>query len=198
MVIRAYFNEKADVWDRTVAEKDTGKLRRMVERLNIAPGSKVLDVGTGTGVFLPFLLDEVGEDGRVVALDVAEKMLRKAQSKQLGGNTVYICADVIDIPLDGAQFDVVVCYSSFPHFQDKRKAMREINRVMKNGARLHICHTSSRATINEIHGQLPIVTNDTIPCEDDMQLLLTESGFTEIGIVDNPDSYLCQASKRIS
>ena len=198
MVIRSYFNERAETWDVTVAEKDSGKLRSMVERLHIASGAKVLDVGTGTGVFLPFLLEEVGENGQIVAIDVAEKMLCKAQSKNLGGNTVYICADVIDIPLEGAQFDAVVCYSSFPHFQDKLKAMREINRVMKNGGRLHICHTASRAVINEIHENLPVVTCDTIPGKDDMQKLLSASGFTDISINDNPDSYLCQASKQIN
>jgi len=198
MVIRSYFNEKAETWDVMVAEKDSSKLRGMVERLHIAPGAKVLDVGTGTGVFLPFLLEAVAQNGQIVAIDVAEKMLCKAQSKNLGGNTVYICADVIDIPVEGGQFDAVVCYSSFPHFQDKLKAMREINRVMKNGGRLHICHTSSRSTINEIHENLPVVTNDTIPGENDMQKLLSASGFTDISIDDNPDSYLCQATKHIN
>ena len=198
MVIRSYFNEKAEIWDATVAEKDTSKLRSMVKRLNIAPGAEVLDVGTGTGVFLPFLIEEAGENGQIVAIDVAEKMLCKAQSKNLGGNTVYICADVIDIPVEDARFDAVVCYSSFPHFQDKLKAMQEINRVMKNGGRLHICHTASRATINEIHENLPVVSHDTIPGTEDMQKLLTAAGFTDISIDDNPDNYLCQASKHIN
>ena len=45
---RVYFNEKATVWDETVAEKDGTKLERMAESLDIEPGSTVLDVGTGT------------------------------------------------------------------------------------------------------------------------------------------------------
>ena len=54
---REYFNQKADGWDETTAEKDISKLERMAERLNIEPGSMVLDVGTGTGVFIPFIVD---------------------------------------------------------------------------------------------------------------------------------------------
>ena len=62
-MIRAYFNQRAAVWDETVAEKDTIKLERMAGRLNLGSGFTVLDVGTGTGVFLPFLLDRIGRNG---------------------------------------------------------------------------------------------------------------------------------------
>ena len=62
-MIKTYFSRMAAVWDETVAEKDGVKLELMVERLNIKPGSKMLDVGTGTGVFIPFLL------GRLVIAD---------------------------------------------------------------------------------------------------------------------------------
>jgi len=131
---RTYFNEKAAIWDEDIAEKDTTKLERMAERLNIEPGSMVLDVGTGTGVFLPFVLDRIGTGGRIVALDFAEQMLRKAQAKGIHGNVDYLQADITNIPLRNNIFDIVVCYSSFPHFQDKLKVLNDIARVMKAGA----------------------------------------------------------------
>ena len=194
-MLRAYFNERAAIWDETVAEKDAAKLERMAKRLNIKPGSTVLDVGTGTGVFLPFLLSEVGEDGGIVASDFAEEMLKKARAKGFDGNIDYLQADVTDIPLRDEIFDSVVCYSSFPHFRDKSRALAEINRVMKRGGRLLVCHTSSRATINEIHRQTPTVKNDTLPDGDEMQSLLSAAGFTEIKVEDNHDSYLASAEK---
>jgi len=168
-MIRGYFNQQAATWDESVAEKDTAKLGRMAECLNLEPGFIVLDVGTGTGVFLPFLLDRIGKNGRVVALDVAEAMLLRAKAKGFQGNIDYICADVMDIPLDNAIFDAVVCYSSFPHFQDKPRAFAEIYRVTRSGGSLSICHTKSRAEINEIHHQIPEVHHDTIPEADKMQ-----------------------------
>jgi len=120
---RAYFNHKAAIWDEAISEKDTAKLLGMVKRLNIAPGSAVLDVGTGTGVLLPFLLGEVDEGGSVIALDYAGEMLRKARAKGFDGNADYLCADVASIPLKDEVFDIVVCYSSFPHFRDKLAAL---------------------------------------------------------------------------
>ncbi|MFC1933186.1 class I SAM-dependent methyltransferase [Chloroflexota bacterium] len=194
-MIRAHFNQRAAIWDETAAERNTTKLKRMAKRLNIKPGSTVLDVGTGTGVFLPFLLKEIGTGGRITALDFADEMLLRAKAKGFDGNIDYICADVTNIPLRGEIFDITVCYSSFPHFQDKLGVLTEMNRVIKSGGRLLICHTSSRATINQTHRQIPVVKNDTIPERDEMQLLISAAGFTGIKVEDNSESYLASAEK---
>ena len=188
-MLRAYFNQRAVSWDETVAEKDTTKLEQMARRLNIEPGSTVLDVGTGTGVFLPFLLRKIGRNGRIVALDIAEEMLKKAKAKGFNGNIDYLCADVTDIPLDDEIFDTIVCYSSFPHFRDKPGALAEMNRVIKTGGRLFICHTSSRARINEIHRNIPAAQNDIIPDESEMQIMMRVAGFTDIRIDNGSNRY---------
>jgi len=178
-----------------VAEKDITKLEDMARRLAIEPGSKVLDVGTGTGVFVPFILSRIGQTGSLVCLDLAEEMLKRAQSKGFEGNIEYICADIVNTQFDDEAFDAMVCYSTFPHFQDKPKALEEIRRVLKKGGRLFICHTSSRHAINEIHRQIPEVQNDLIPDEDEMRRLLSAAGFDEISICDNDDNYLASAIK---
>ncbi len=194
-ILREYFNQRAAIWDESIAEKDMTRLERMAKRLDIKSGSTILDVGTGTGVFLSFLLKEIGADGRVIALDFAEKMLRKARAKGFDGNIDYLHADVTNIPLCSNIIDAIVCYSSFPHFQDKPGVLAEMNRVIKKGGRLLICHTSSRATINQLHQQIPAVKNDAIPDEADMQFMLSGAGFTEIRIDDESDSYLVIARK---
>jgi len=197
-MIRAYFNQKAAIWDETVSEKDTVKLKQMARRLNIKPGSTILDVGTGTGVFIPFLLAEIGKNGQIVALDFAEEMLREARAKAFNGSINYLHADVDSIPLGEEIFDAVVCYSSFPHFQDKPRALTEIKRVTKSGGKLLICHTSSRTKINQIHRQIPAVADDIIPDKGEMQIMLSMAGFTDISIDDSSDSYLACARKPIS
>jgi ubiquinone/menaquinone biosynthesis C-methylase UbiE len=192
---QAYFNEQADIWDETVAEKDAAKLERMARRLNIKAGSMVLDVGTGTGVFLPFLLRAVGRSGRIVALDFAERMLRKARAKGFDHDIAYLQADVSHIPARPESFDAIVCYSSFPHFPDKPKVLSELRRVIKNGGQLLICHTSGRTQINAIHRQVLAVKNDTLPEEAEMRGMLVLVGFTRIKIEDKSDSYLASAGK---
>ena len=194
-MIKTYFSRMAAVWDETAAENDEAKLRLMAERLNIRPGATVLDVGTGTGVFIPFLLSKIGNRGQIVALDVAEEMLRRARAKGFNGMVAYLNADVVNMPLPDETFDSVVCYSSFPHFQDKPKALAEIYRVTRSGGYLFICHTSSRDAVNEIHSSIPEVENDLIPDADEMRIMLAKAGFIDIRIEDYRESYLCCARK---
>ena len=186
---KAYFNEQACIWDEKIAEKDTVKLQYIADCLTIESGSTILDVGTGTGVFLPYLLHKTGTSGRIIALDHAEKMLLKAKNKNFGGNIGFICGDVMAIPMLDVTCDAVVCYSSLPHFPDKLKALREIKRILKKGGRVFICHSSRREHINSIHRRIPTVQNDLLPDAIEMMTLLTNAGFTEIKVEDKVDSY---------
>ncbi len=192
---RAYFNEHADTWDEKVAEKDVSKLEQMASRLKIDLGTTILDIGTGTGVFLPYLLKKVGIDGKIIALDAAEKMLIKAKSKGFDGHVDYLCADVMAIPLKDEVCDAIVCYSSLPHFPDKSKAMIEMKRILKKDGHVFICHTSSREHINNIHRNLPLVHNDLLPDAIEMVEMLTKAGFADIRIKDKTDSYFARACK---
>jgi len=189
---REYFNHSAGIWDETSTETDRNKLGLMAQQLNIMPGDKVLDVGTGTGVFLPFLF---ARSGHVVALDFAEEMLRRARAKGFNGRVDYLHADVTNLPLRDNLFDVTVCYSSFPHFQDKPAALAEIKRVTRCGGRLFICHTSSRAEINQVHSHVSTLARDLIPDGDEMQAMLALAGFIGVEIEDGNESYLARASK---
>jgi ubiquinone/menaquinone biosynthesis C-methylase UbiE len=193
--LRTFFNEKAETWDISRSEKDTLKLGNMAGRLNLKPGAFVLDAGTGTGVLLPYILNKTGDKGRIIALDVAENMLKQAWNKSGNGNIHYIQADIMKIPLGDDLFDRVVCYSSFPHFNDKLMALTEIRRVMKPGGMLAICHTSSRAHINNVHSRHAAVKNDILPDATEMRSLLTEAGLNSIVIDDAADSYFAAAEK---
>jgi len=193
-----FFNQRAAGWDVGPAEKDTGKLKSMANRLEIKPGAAVLDVGTGTGVFVPYLIKRIGASGSLVCLDYAEEMLKLAQQKESNraANIRYVCADVMANGLPDAAFDAVVCYSVFPHFGDKPAVLRELYRLLKPGGRLFVCHTSSRATINRIHAGLPEVSDHLLPDAAEMAALLSEAGFADLSVEDGAEDYLARAVRR--
>ena len=190
-----FFNSRAATWDEKVAEKDVSKLEAMLARLDIKAGDTILDVGTGTGVFVPYLLKKIGCKGRIVCLDFAEEMLRIAKAKGFNGNISYLCADIENSQLPDRSFDAVACYSIFPHFRDKLKIFREINRLLKIGGKLFIFHTDSRQAINEIHRSLPEICDHVFPENEDTYRMLSETGFEDIKISDGKDAYLVCAKK---
>jgi ubiquinone/menaquinone biosynthesis C-methylase UbiE len=190
-----YFNSRAAIWDEQVTEKDTGKLKAMMARLDIKAGDDVLDVGTGTGVFVPFLLEKTGPEGRLVCIDYAGEMLKIAKAKGFKGNITFLCTDIMENRLADDSFNSAVCYSVFPHFRDKPGALREIYRLLKKSGRLFICHTSSRREINEIHRGLPEVCDHLLPENDEMRRMLSGTGFKNISIDDGQDYYLARAVK---
>jgi len=194
-MIRDYFNDKADGWDSYASERNASRLERMAKRLGLRPGMTVLDIGTGTGVFLPYILKIVGKKGQIIALDIADKMLLQAKRKGIAGNITFLCADVEDIPLQAETCDAVVCYSSFPHFQNKSKALREMKRVLRRDGSVFICHTSGRESINHIHKNVPLLHHDLLPDGNNMKKLLQKSGFIEIRVVDEADSYFACGKK---
>jgi len=194
-VSKDFFNSRAATWDEQVAEKDVSKLKAMAARFDIKAGATVLDVGTGTGIFVPYLLEKIGREGKLVCLDFAEEMLKIARAKGFKGNVSYLCADIENNHLADESFDAVVCYSVFPHFNDKVKALKEIYRLLKKDGKLFICHTSSRQAINEIHRSLPAVCNHLFPENEDTHRMLSEAGFKEIRISDGEDDYLVSARK---
>ena len=192
---REFFNTRAATWDEKVTEKDPSKLEAILARMDIEPGSAVLDVGTGTGVFVPYLLHKIGEQGQLVCLDFAENMLAITRAKRFSEDIRYICADITESGLPDNVFDAVVCYSVFPHFEDKPKILDEIYRVLKPDGRLFIAHTSSRQAINDIHRSLPEVSDHVFPENEELEMMLTSAGFIDISISDGRDSYFVRAVK---
>lgn len=191
---RSFFNQRADTWDDVHAAERIAISERIIRGLGIRPGSKVLDVGCGTGLIIPWLLEEVGTEGRVTAVDIAERMLWIAREKHERPNVEYIHADISRTPFLDQSFDEVVCHNCFPHVSDKESAAREIFRVLKPGGRVNICHNESRQAINAMHhGIGREVGGDMLPDGPEMKVMFRGAGFQEIILSDNSDAYLLQA-----
>jgi ubiquinone/menaquinone biosynthesis C-methylase UbiE len=193
---REYFNQLACKWDRMTPEETRARLPQMIDYLAIKPGDSILDVGGGTGILIPLLYKAAGDGGKIVSLDIAEEMLKQARNNGHPKNIHYVQADAAAIPFSGETFDLVVCYSCFPHFLDKPGALAEMERVLRNGGRLAICHTDSRQAINELHKSIGnTVGNDTIPDEATMMKMLAASELKPIEVIDEPHRYLVTAAK---
>jgi ubiquinone/menaquinone biosynthesis C-methylase UbiE len=194
-ISRQFFNTEASSWDETASTNDVEKLQAMAERLLIPKYSNVLDVGTGTGVFVPYILSKIDGAGRIVSLDFAFEMLMEAQKKNPDDGIQYVCAEIETVHFAEQNFDAVLCYSTFPHFHDKPLALENIFNLLLPGGKIYICHTASREFINTIHKNYPPFADHLIPEKDEMVNLLDTAGFSEIKVAEDSAYYLAQATK---
>ncbi|HHX73535.1 MAG TPA: class I SAM-dependent methyltransferase [Firmicutes bacterium] len=183
---RDYFNAMAEQWDSMVAH-DAEKITAILALVKIPAGSRILDVGTGTGVMIPYLCGCAGPESEITAVDEAEKMIAVAKKKySCCPNVRFIAGDVLKIPLPAAYFDCIMCYSMFPHFKDKQAAVKKLSTYLKKGGSFVIAHSQSREAINNLHQKAGRqVKDDRLPPLDIIRSYYHAAGLEITGQVDD-------------
>jgi demethylmenaquinone methyltransferase/2-methoxy-6-polyprenyl-1,4-benzoquinol methylase len=192
---KEYFNSVAEVWDKHV-HNDGKKIRRILDLIHIREGSRILDVGTGTGVLIPYLSEKTGDCGSITAVDQAEKMIKKAREKFSRENINFIAGDVFELLPAENTFDYITCYNVFPHFTDQEKAVCQLAGLLKNGGSLLIFHSSSRDKINRMHRNgSPEVRDALLPSMEVMKAFLADAGLNIVLTADNEEMFAIAGKK---
>lgn len=110
------------------------------EYAGIKKGDTVVDLGSGAGNDVFIARSIVGEEGKVIGIDMTEEMIGKANdnNKKLGyENVEFRLGDIEDIPIVENIADVVVSNCVLNLVPDKVKAFSEVYRILK--PRAHFC-----------------------------------------------------------
>jgi ubiquinone/menaquinone biosynthesis C-methylase UbiE len=143
-----FFDIRAADWEQNYYPPSTRKrLEALIPRFNVAPGTRILDIGTGPGILIPYLRNIAGRQGRICALHISYQMARQALKKLGIGEDIVLQADVHRIPFKNNIFDRVICFAAFPYFDRPDQAIREMARVGKSGASVVIAHLMSQEVI---------------------------------------------------
>ncbi len=191
---REYFNRLAPEWNDRMTD-DSEFIQHLIQ-FGVSPGDSVLDIGAGTGRMTKHLIGLVGDNGRIVAEDIAEAMLLEGK-RRLGNHTHHwLCDDVKALAIKDETFDKVLCFSAFPHFTHPKKALAEMHRVLRHGGKLLILHTASSLQLNAFHASLDgIVCHDRLPAAETMIPMLRQTGFRPERIQEKENLYWVQAEK---
>ena len=198
---RAFFNHNAKDWmdrfygDPQRMESFVPRLERIVESLALAPDHRVLDAGCGSGVMVPWLLEHLSSQGRVVEVDYAQEMIQANQALHQDTRLEFICAPVDQLKLPPASFDAVLCFACFPHFKNPGTSLAHLAQLLKPGGRLTIAHLMSSEKIADHHGKEAAVAHDCLPERELMTAFVQAAGLRELSFTDVPDLYLLSLEK---
>ena len=110
------------------------------EHASISKGDTVLDLGSGAGNDCFVARSIVGDTGKVIGLDFAPNMLKKARenASNLGyTNVEFVKGDIEEMPIEDDSVNVIVSNCVLNLVPDKEKAFSQMFRVINDGG--HFC-----------------------------------------------------------
>ena len=116
-----------EVWDRR---------EDIIRHLALRPGQSVADIGAGTGFFSYLLAAQVGEEGAVYAVDIAQNfvdaILQGARERGLG-NVTGVVNDQQSVGLPAASIDLAFISDTYHHFEYPLTTMRSLHAALRPG-----------------------------------------------------------------
>lgn len=143
--VRAMFDRIASVYDLLNTVMSAGMHHRWrtraVDLLRVGPGSRVLDVATGTGDLAIELMGRVSPGGEVLGSDFSERMLALARAKAEtacphGARPHFEWADALELPYADDSFDAAMVGFGIRNFSDLARGLSEMTRVVRPGGRV--------------------------------------------------------------
>jgi len=117
----------------------------------LAPGERVLDLGSGSGTDSLVAAQMVGPSGSVTGLDMTAEMIAKARGAAalMGlGNVRFVEGEAERLPF-GEEFDVVISNGVIDLVPDKDVVFAEIHRVLRPGGRVQIADVTIQRPVSE-------------------------------------------------
>lgn len=99
----------------------------------VIAGKDVLEIATGPGLLAKHVAYAAN---KMIATDYSEGMIKEARKGECPDNLTFEVADATNLPFEGKSFDVVLIANALHVMPNPEKALKEIDRVLKDGGLL--------------------------------------------------------------
>ena len=134
--VREAYRRWAGVYDEVFGAVSGAGRRRAVAAVNGLPGTRVLEVGVGTGLALP----SYAPSKRVVGVDLSRDMLKRAKARvatrRLRNVVGLVEMDAESMAFADDSFDIAVAMFTATVVPDAKRLYREMRRVVRPGGEL--------------------------------------------------------------
>ncbi len=114
---------------------------KIAKTLDLADGEDMADIGSGTGLFLPYFTKGVGAKGKVYAVEISPKFVEHIQAlskkKKWSQVETVFCTDK-STKLAEASIDAAFICDTYHHFEYPQATLASIRKAMRPGGRLVI------------------------------------------------------------
>jgi SAM-dependent methyltransferase/predicted peroxiredoxin len=129
------FTERFEIESREVF----AKRKEILEAIKLKPTDVVADIGAGTGLFTRLFASSLGQEGRVIAVDIAQKFLDHIEvtcrEQNLRNVETVLCKDdSTELPPESV--DVAFICDTYHHFEFPQKTMTSLLKALKPGGRV--------------------------------------------------------------
>ena len=142
-------SENAAFFDRPERDAEE-RPEQVIAALDIPAGATVADIGSGTGYFTWRLAEKVGRSGKVLAIDVQQRMLdltRAAVEQRNLRNVEYVLATEDDPRLPENGVDLVFIAYAYHEFTNPEKVMAAVRKSLKPGGRVALLEYAKESNI---------------------------------------------------
>jgi SAM-dependent methyltransferase len=157
-------------------------------------GETVLDLGSGAGFDCFLAAKRVGEQGRIIGVDMTAEMIAKARgnaAKLEAKNVEFRLGEIEHLPVQDASIDVILSNCVINLSPDKAQVFRDAFRVLRAGGRIAV---SDVVMIGELPEHLKESVDALTGCVsnaarvEEVERMLAEAGFVGVQVTVKPES----------
>ena len=189
---REFFDEHFQYFKQPIPEDVRERTAYIVKSADLTPGSRVLDVGTGMGVLIEYILGEQVRPENVLGCDLSTNMLAQAKAKYPGCR--FWQGDILELELpDDAhlgRFNAIFFNACFGNLFDQEAVLRRMKHFLEPGGKVIISHPLGNKFVQQLKDQDERLVLKLLPRQDELSLLSVRLGYQIVHFADEDNLYL--------
>ncbi|MEK6951791.1 MAG: methyltransferase domain-containing protein [Nanoarchaeota archaeon] len=159
--------------------------KKIIGSLKLFRGEKILDVGCGTGKLLDKINSLNNCPRELVGIDISEGMINIAREKR-PKNLSFFVSDAGELSFEDDYFDAVINATSFHHYPEQERVLKEMYRVLKPAGKLYLADLSFSYPPGLVYLMAPVINFIEGPAKVNsrrkMKEMFKENGFEVLSV----------------
>jgi ubiquinone/menaquinone biosynthesis C-methylase UbiE len=184
---RTFFDQSVDTFKQPIPEEVIERSRRIVRSIVPAGPVRILDVGTGIGVFLRYYSECGVPFKNILGCDLSSQML--AEAKQRFPEVEFWQGDIIDLPARFGTFDLVVFNACFANIFDQLAVLKKSRSLLNEHGRVAITHPMGNVFVAQLKANYPELVFSLLPGRHTLEEWAKELDMALTLFGDEPEFY---------